>query len=67
MLRQQIAWCQERLGQIEKAIETYKTIKHLCEMHAKDLNSTLKVVQFMAGVKQAGLTGKIKRKRELQK
>ncbi len=56
MLRQQIAWCQERLGQIEKASETYKTIGHLCEMHAKDLNSTLKVVQFMAKLKFDNLT-----------
>jgi tetratricopeptide (TPR) repeat protein len=56
MLRQQIAWCQDRLGQIEKASETYKTIGHLCEMHAKDLNSTLKVVQFMAKLKFDNLT-----------
>ena len=55
MLRQQIAFCQERLNRNEDAIETYKKIISLCEMHPKDLTPTLKVVQKMANLKYDNL------------
>ena len=55
MLRQQIAFCQERLNRNEDAIETYKKIISLCEMHPKDLTPTLKVVQKMANLKHENL------------
>ena len=55
MLRQQIAFCQERLNRNEDAIETYKKIISLCEMHPKDLTPTLKVVQKMANLKYENL------------
>jgi len=58
MLRQQIAWCQERLDRKEEAIETYESIMNLCKMHPQDLSATLKVVQYMAKVKHAGLSQK---------
>ncbi len=55
MLRQQIAFCQERLNRNEDAIEAYKKIISLCEMHPKDLTPTLKVVQKMANLKYDNL------------
>jgi tetratricopeptide (TPR) repeat protein len=67
MLRQQIAWCHERLDQKKEAIETYKEIRHLCEMHTQDLSATLKVVLFMAKVKQDGLTQELQQKKDGQK
>ena len=62
LLRQQIAWCQERLNQKEEAIETYETITNLCEIHTQDLSATLKVVQFMAKVKHDGLKQELDQK-----
>jgi hypothetical protein len=67
MLRQQIAWCQERLDQKKEAIETYKEIRRICEMHTQDLSATLKVVQFMTKVKQDGLTQELQQKKDGQK
>ena len=55
MLRQQIAFCQERLNRNEDAINTYKKITSLCEMHPEDLTPTLKVVQKMANLKYDNL------------
>ena len=55
MLRQQIAFCQERLNRNEDAIETYKKIISLCEMHPKDVTLALEVVQKMANLKYDNL------------
>ena len=55
MLRQQIAFCQERLNRNEDAIETYKKIISLCEMHPKDVTLALEVVQKMANLKYNNL------------
>ena len=42
MLRQQIAFCQERLNEQEAAKKSFEEINELCEMHPSDLNPTLK-------------------------
>ena len=55
MLRQQIAFCQERLNRNEDAIKTYKKIISLCEMHPKDVTLALGVVQKMANLKYDNL------------
>ena len=49
MLRQQIAFCQERLLEIEEAQQTFIEIHNLCEMHEADIqdNPTLKVVKTL--------------------
>ena len=60
MLRQQIGFSLERLGQKKKAKETYEQISHLCEMHNDDLNPTLKVVKMYATLKLINLEKELK-------
>ena len=67
MLRQQIAWCQERLDRKKEAIVTYDTIANLCKMHPQDLSATLKVVQYMAKVKHDGLEQELDQKNDGEK
>ena len=49
MLRQQIAFCQERLSDYLAAENTLEEINKLCEMHPSDLNPTLKMVKMLTG------------------
>ena len=49
MLRQQIAFCQERLNEQEAAKKSFEEINELCEMHPSDLNPTLKMVKMLTG------------------
>ena len=60
MLRQQIGFSLERLGQKKKAKETYEQISHLCGMHNDDLNPTLKVVKMYATLKLINLEKELK-------
>ena len=64
MLRQQIGFSLERLGQKKKAKETYEQISHLCEMHNDDLNPTLKVVKMYATLKLLNLEKELKQAKE---
>ena len=62
MLRQQIGFCLERLGEKEKekAKDIYEEISNLCEMHNDDLNPTLKVVKMYATLKVNNLEKELK-------
>ncbi|MDG2214045.1 MAG: hypothetical protein P8M70_09455 [Verrucomicrobiota bacterium] len=60
MLRQQIGFSLERLGQKKEAKDIYKEISGLCEMHNDDLNPTLKVVKMYATLKVNNLEKELK-------
>ena len=64
MLRQQIAFCQERLLEIEEAQQTFIEIHNLCEMHEADIqdNPTLKVVKTLTKFRLENLKQKIQHK-----
>ena len=58
MLRQQIAFCQERLSDYLAAENTLEEINKLCEMHPSDLNPTLKMVKMLTGFRLENLEKK---------
>jgi len=60
MLRQQIGFSLERLGQKKEAKDIYEEISGLCEMHNDDLNPTLKVVKMYATLKVNNLEKELK-------
>ena len=64
MLRQQIAFCQERLNEQEAAKKSFEEINELCEMHPSDLNPTLKMVKMLTGFRLENLEKKIQQKRD---
>lgn len=64
MLRQQIAFCQERLNEQEAAKKSFGEINELCEMHPSDLNPTLKMVKMLTGFRLENLEKKIQQKRD---
>ena len=64
MLRQQIAFCQERLNEQEAAKKSFEEINELCEMHPSDLNPTLKMVKMLTGFRMENLEKKIQQKRD---
>ena len=61
MLRQQIAFCQERLLKTEEAQQTFTEIHNLCEMHEADIqdNPTLKVVKTLTKFRLDNLKQKL--------
>ena len=61
MLRQQIAFCQERLFKTKEAQQTFKEIHNLCEMHEADIqdNPTLKVVKTLTKFRLDNLKQKL--------
>ena len=64
MLRQQIAFCQERLNEQEAAKKSFEEINELCKMHPSDLNPTLKMVKMLTGFRLENLEKKIQQKRD---
>jgi hypothetical protein len=63
MLRQQIAFCQERLNEQEAAKKSFQEINDLCEMHPSDLNPTLKMVKMLTDFRLENLEMEIQQNR----
>ena len=64
MLRQQIAFCQERLNEQEAARKSFEEIDDLCEMHPSDLNPTLKMVKMLTGFRLNNLEQELQQNRD---
>ena len=64
MLRQQIAFCQERLSDHPAARNTFQEIKALCEMHPSDLNPTLKMVKMLTEFRLNNLEQELQQNRD---
>ena len=64
MLRQQIAFCQERLSDYPAAKNTFEEIKALCDMHPSDLNPTLKMVKMLTGFRLNNLEQELQQNRD---
>lgn len=64
MLRQQIAFCQERLSDYPAAQNTLEEINKLCDMHPSDLNPTLKMVKMLTEFRLENVKKKNQHKRD---
>jgi len=64
MLRQQIAFCQERLSNHPAARNSFQEINDLCEMHPSDLNPTLKMVKMLTDFRLNNLEQELQQNRD---
>ena len=64
MLRQQIAFCHERLSNHPAARNSFQEIKDLCEMHPSDLSPTLKMVKMLTGFRLNNLEQELQQHRD---